>query len=123
MPSTSLQSSQGEQIHAREDQEINSMGSRRRSSKLRGESKVCQRSTQAVLPLVLTHVQPLAERAQALQHSQLQLEGQCVAVYGPSSGTHWGLAEEGTGQLGQDIFGEPLPQEVPTRLSQGTQHL
>lgn len=76
-----------------------------------------------MLPLVLTHVQPLAERAQALQHSQLQLEGQCVAVHRPSSGTHWGLTEEGTGQLGQDISGESLPQEVPTRLSQGTQHL
>lgn len=76
-----------------------------------------------MLPLVLTHVQPLAERAQALQHSQLQLEGQCVAVHRPSFGTCWGLAEEGTGQLGQDIFGEPLPQEVPTCLSQGTQHL
>lgn len=76
-----------------------------------------------MLPLVLTHVQLLTERAQALQHSQLQLEGQCVAVHRPSSGTHWGLAEEGAGQLGQDIFGEPLPQEVPTCLTQGTQHL
>lgn len=46
-----------------------------------------------------------------------------MAVHRPGSGTCWGLAEEGTGQLRQDVFGESLSQEVPTLLSQGTQHL
>lgn len=46
-----------------------------------------------------------------------------MAVHRPSSGTCWGLAEEGTGQLRQDVFGESLSQEVPALLSQGTQHL
>lgn len=46
-----------------------------------------------------------------------------MVVHRPSSGTCWGLAEEGAGQLRQDISGESQPQEVPTLLSQGTQHL
>lgn len=46
-----------------------------------------------------------------------------MVVHRPGSGTCWGLAEEGTGQLRQDVFGESLPQKVPTFLSQGTEHL
>lgn len=58
---------------------------------------------------VPTQVQTLAERAQALQHGQLQLEGQRVGVNRPSPGTDRSLADEGAGQLRQDIFAEPAP--------------
>lgn len=46
-----------------------------------------------------------------------------MVVYRPSSSTCCSLAEEGAGQLRQDVFGESLPQKVPTLLCQGTQHL
>lgn len=58
---------------------------------------------------LLTQIQSLAEGPEALEHSQLQFEGQSVAVDRPGMGAGRGLGDKGGSQLWQDIFGEAAP--------------
>lgn len=71
----------------------------------------------------LTQVQPLAQRAQPLQHSQLKFVGQGVGVDGSGLGAGRSLSYQRGSQLGKNLFGNPAPQEVTTCLPQCTQHL
>lgn len=48
----------------------------------------------------LTQVQPLTQRAQSLQDSQLQFVGHSVRVNGSSVGTDWSLMFQRGAQLG-----------------------
>ena len=87
------------------------------------DSEWCVFGNLCVCVYSLTQTQPLAQGAQALQHSQLQFVVQSVCVDGPGLGAGRGLPQQRGAQLGQDLFGDPPPQEVATCLTQRTQHL
>lgn len=74
-------------------------------------------------PSLLTKVQGLAQQPEAPKHRQLQLEGQAVAVDGPSAGAHGRLRDQGGRQLGEDILAEATPQEVTAVGPQRAQDL
>lgn len=71
----------------------------------------------------LTQVQPLAQGAQPLQHSQLQLVSHGMSVDGSGPGADRSLLGQRGAQLGQNLFRNPPPQEVTTCFAQCTQHL